>query len=78
MYAQNGFTLNPEYSNTLDTYFGTEAEQVNFAESAAAARKINGWVEDVTRNKIKELFPSGVCLPVLSLVITMEREKKSK
>ena len=75
VYAQNGFSLNPDYSKTLRTYFGAEAQQVNFAESVAAANKINGWVEDVTRNKIKDLFSSGVCLSFLSLVITMGCEK---
>ena len=34
-------------------------EQLNFGESEVAASKINGWVENITRNKIKDLVSAG-------------------
>jgi serpin B len=55
IYSQTGFALNPTYLDVLRNSLKAEAKQLDFAKSAESAQAINGWVEQVTRNKIKNL-----------------------
>lgn len=60
VYAYKEFSFNPKYLQILKNYFGVEPEQINFAKSVEAAAEINGWVENKTRHRIKDLFNSGL------------------
>jgi serpin B len=50
--------------------YDTTAQNVDFAQSEAARRHINSWVEEKTENKIKELIPTGILDSTTKLVIT--------
>ena len=65
-----GYPYHKEFLDLLQTHYKAELEAVNFAQSEAARRKINGWVEDQTRQKIKDLIPAGALTPLTRLVLT--------
>ena len=59
IYVQNGLVLNKDFVHMTSTYFGTPVEQVNFDKATKAASSINRWVEEKTRNKIKNIVSTG-------------------
>jgi serpin B len=59
VYAATGFELNPSFTKIISESFRAEIEQLDFSQQTTAARKINGWVEQVTRNRIKDLISPG-------------------
>ncbi|XP_049299678.1 antichymotrypsin-2-like isoform X2 [Anopheles funestus] len=56
IYVMQNYAVKSTFNAIATDSFQSEAEAVNFAESAAAAKKINGWVEGKTNNKIKDLI----------------------
>ena len=50
--------------------FSGEIQKVDFNNESAARAKINGWVEDQTQGRIKDLIPVGVLTPLTRLVLT--------
>lgn len=48
-------TLKPEFTSQMMGYYDAEIENIDF-EVADAASKINGWVAEKTRGKIKEII----------------------
>jgi len=59
-WVQNGFQLRPEYVATVRDDFGFDVGTADFRGSPDAARTaINQWVEEKTRQRIKDLFPPG-------------------
>ncbi|MFL5329274.1 MAG: serpin family protein [Gemmataceae bacterium] len=69
LWGSANFTFKQEFLNTLKEYYGAGFQTVNFAEAEAARQKINGWVEEQTKDKIKELFPQGVLNEMTRLVL---------
>jgi len=55
MYVSNHFELAQQLSQVAKQYYGSEPESVDFAMSDAVAKKINSWVEQKTRDRIKDL-----------------------
>ena len=65
------FQLLEEYQNTIDTYYGGKVTCLDYAGEAEKSRQtINGWVEDKTEDKIKDLIPSGILDGSTVLVLT--------
>jgi serpin B len=58
MYVKTGFSIEPAYSSALEKSFAASAQNVNFLD-AAAVDIINGWVEEQTKDKIKNLILPG-------------------
>ncbi|XP_053662381.1 antichymotrypsin-2-like [Anopheles marshallii] len=56
VYVMQNYNVKSTFNAVAKESFQSEAEAVNFAESAVAAKKINGWVESKTNNKIKDLI----------------------
>lgn len=56
VYLMNGYEAKPQFNEIATRDFDSETESVNFAESAVAAKNINGWVEQKTKDKIKDLI----------------------
>ncbi|XP_041919114.1 neuroserpin [Alosa sapidissima] len=56
LFLQQGVHFNPDFLHLMKKYFRAEVETVDFSESAAVAERINGWVENHTESKIKELL----------------------
>lgn len=60
LYGQSGTPFAPAYLALLERHFGAGLEQVDYRRDAEAARGIiNGWVEEQTERKIRELLGPG-------------------
>lgn len=71
LWGQQGYKFRREFVETAIDNYGGGLNQVDFKRDAEAARKtINQWVEDRTREKIKDLIPSGVLDAATRLVLT--------
>ncbi|XP_031347028.1 serine protease inhibitor 3/4-like isoform X3 [Photinus pyralis] len=69
IYVMDGFPLKEKFHKRAKDHFLSEAESVNFAQSAESAKKINGWVEDKTNSKIKDLIKPSVLDQLTRLVL---------
>lgn len=71
IWGQSGFSFKEPFLNTLAQYFGAGIYTVDYVADPEAARQtINGWVEDETMDKIKDLIPEGAIDPLTRLVLT--------
>jgi serpin B len=60
LWGQKGFGFLPDFLNITRRDYGAGLVEVDFATDPELARRtINEWVEQQTRNKIKELFKPG-------------------
>lgn len=70
LFGQEGYPWKPDFLGDLGKHYGAGLRQVDFARDPEAARRaINGWVEDQTAKKIRELFPPGVLTTDTRLVL---------
>ena len=61
VFVSNDTKLKPEYQTTLEKTFRSEATRVNFRNESKEVREgVNTWVQQLTRDKIKELIPQGL------------------
>jgi len=71
LWGQKGYGFLPDFLGLLKTHYGAGLEEVDFARATEAARQtINGWVEEQTKDKIKELLKPGVLDTMTRLVLT--------
>jgi len=70
LWGQAGFPWKKDFLNTTKLNYGAGLSEVNFAESEAARGIINAWVEEKTRDKIKNLIPKNVLDSDTRLVLT--------
>ncbi|MBI3039701.1 serpin family protein, partial [bacterium] len=70
IWAMDDFNFNGDYLDSIKKIFESEVNLVNFADSAAATEKINNWVADKTRQKIKDLIPQGLLSKAIKLILT--------
>ncbi|KAH8285473.1 hypothetical protein KR054_009742, partial [Drosophila jambulina] len=56
IYVAQQFQLAQVYQELVSKNFAAGAENVNFAQSAEAAKRINSWVEEQTHQQIKDLI----------------------
>lgn len=71
LWAQEGFEFLPEYLKAAGDYYGGRTTNLDFKSHAEKSRKtINSWVEEKTRDKIKDLIPQGALGPLTRLVLT--------
>jgi serpin B len=54
LWLAQDFALNPDYVDTVQTYYDGKIEKVDFADDGTDV--INGWVSEKTRQKIPKLF----------------------
>jgi len=69
LWVRENFELLEEYIDTIETYYGGRSSEVDFSKPEEAAEIINQWVENQTNNLIKNLVPSDVIDPVLTMLI---------
>ncbi|XP_078544122.1 leukocyte elastase inhibitor-like isoform X1 [Lissotriton helveticus] len=70
MYVEKTYEVKQDYVKDIKKYFDVQPESVNFAGDAENARKkINGWVETKTKNKITNLLPEGSLDPSTIMVL---------
>lgn len=60
IFLMEKYTVKASFDEVAKNSFYSETELVNFKENDAAAKKINGWVEKKTNNKIKDLISPNV------------------
>ncbi len=71
LWGQNGSKFLPEFLTLVRENYGGNLQQVDFATQTEAARKtINAWVENKTKDKIKELIKPGILDSMTRLVLT--------
>jgi serpin B len=70
LWPQKDYGLLPEYLTLTKRYYGVSITPVDYVKATEEARKIiNTWVEDRTKDKIKELIRPGVLDPLTVLVL---------
>lgn len=71
LWAEKTYPFLPGYINTARTYYSADTTNLDFINDPDASRTtINQWVEEKTRNTIKNLVPAGAISPMTRLVIT--------
>jgi serpin B len=71
LWAQKGFAIQPAFERTLAHNYQAPLTLVDFIANPEAARsQINGWTEEHTKQKIKNLLPSGSLDAQTRLVLT--------
>ncbi len=71
LWGQKDYGFLPDFLKLTEVSYGAGLKQVDFIGATEQARKaINAWVEEQTKNKIKELIPPGVLIVDTRLVLT--------
>jgi serine protease inhibitor len=71
LWAEKTYPFQTSYLDTIRTYYRGGAFPVDFVGDADGARKqINAWVEEQTRNRIKDLIPPMALNKRTTLVLT--------
>ncbi len=71
LWGQRGYKFLETFLDLLKKSYGAGLHEVNFkGETEQARQTINKWVEDQTKNKIKNLIQRGVLDPDILLVLT--------
>jgi serpin B len=70
LWGQKGHRFRTEFLRLVARDYGGGLREVNFAEPDAARRTINAWVEEQTRERIKDLIKPGMLNADTRLVLT--------
>jgi len=70
LWGQKGYRFLPEFLRLVRANYSGGFNQVDFKGATEAARRtINRWVEEKTRDKIKDLIKPGILTPMTRLVL---------
>jgi serpin B len=69
LWGQQGFDFLPQFLDTLAENYGAGMYRVDYGQPDVARQRINRWVEEQTREKIKDLIAEGVLNPLTRLVL---------
>src|SRR5205809_5866491 len=70
LFAQKGYPFRETYLSLVKQNFGGAFEPIDFvADPAAATQRINKWVADQTRDRIRDLIPGGALDKTTRLVL---------
>ncbi|MFA6239909.1 MAG: serpin family protein, partial [Candidatus Hydrogenedentales bacterium] len=70
LWSQKGYSLQPSFTNAIETSYGASSASLDFEGAPDKARKtINRWASEQTGGNIRELLPSGVITPATRLVL---------
>jgi serpin B len=70
LWGRRGLDLRSDFLERSRQRFGAGLDEVDFAQPEAARQRINRWVEDATRNRIRDLIPPGMIRPNSGLILT--------
>jgi serpin B len=70
LWAKADYPLNPDFIKAIKESFNGSLEPVDFGNEPATRKKINGWISDRTRDKIRNLIGPRVLTPETRLVLT--------
>jgi len=60
LFAKKNFSIMRDFQETLNNTFHSGIQNIDVGEPKAAAEKINNWVEEMTKNKIKNLIDESM------------------
>ena len=69
LWPQNGLSLRKGFLEVMEANYKTLVTALDYHRTEEARQTINRWVEDETRDKIKELIQAGVLDPTTVLVL---------
>ncbi|CAH1183104.1 unnamed protein product [Phaedon cochleariae] len=69
VYMKQSYNLQESFKGIVTSHFSSEVQQLDFAQQAAAAKTINTWVEEKTKDKIKDLIKASDLDPLTRLVL---------
>jgi serine protease inhibitor len=58
VYLKKGFPILDTFKNAITQYYEGQFSEIDFGNAAGAAKEINGFVENTTHDKIKDLIPA--------------------
>jgi serpin B len=71
LWGQKNYDFHRDFLKLTEDHYGAGLKEVDFVKATEAARKtINGWVEEQTKDKIKELLQPGILNANTRLVLT--------
>jgi serine protease inhibitor len=70
LWGQKGYSFLPAFIDLNKKYFGSGLTELDFAQSEAARKTINTWIEKQTKEKIKDLITPGSIDAMTRLVLT--------
>jgi serpin B len=71
LWGQDGFSIRESFLDTTRDHYAAELGRLDFMRDTENSREtINRWVEDQTKNRIKDLIPAGGVTPDTALVLT--------
>lgn len=71
LWTQAGLAIVPAFQSTVKTLYGGAVTPLDFRKAPEASRRtINAWVEQQTRDRIKDLVPEGAIKPDTRVVLT--------
>ncbi|MCX6319826.1 MAG: serpin family protein [Bacteroidetes bacterium] len=70
IWLQKGLNAEPAFSSTANNYYSAGLRETDFIANAEGSRaSINKWVEQITRERIKELIPADLIKPTTRMVL---------
>jgi len=69
-WANKDYKFLDEYTNILKRYYVAEAYELDFAKNVEAAETINNWIEEQTKDKIKDMIKPDMLSDLTKLVLT--------
>jgi serpin B len=71
LWGQKDYGFLPDFLKSTENHYGAGLKEVDFENASEAARKvINAWVEEQTKDKIKELIKPDILTEDTRLVLT--------
>lgn len=71
LWGQTGYKFLNDFVSLTNNYYEAGFKEVNFKNNTEGSRReINHWVEEQTKEKIKELIPEKILKPSTRLVLT--------
>ncbi len=69
LWPKEGYALLEAFLALTKQYYGVLIRAVDYGQAEAARRTINGWVEDKTQRKIKDIIPPGLLDELTRLIL---------
>ncbi|CAD5210486.1 unnamed protein product [Bursaphelenchus okinawaensis] len=69
LFIKNGYDLKEGFKKTMEEYFGSEYEELDFNNTVESVGTINKYVEDNTNGKIKDLLEASSISDLTKLVV---------
>ena len=70
LWPQKNYAFRPEYLNLIERDYDSVGRPLDYANGEKARGIINRWVEQETKEKIKDLIPSGALDSLTRMVLT--------